>query len=116
MVYNAVANAHLTIEGMKEVLLKIEEFLNNWPLANVDNDIEPSILTPNVLTHGQVINVPNLEFDEDNPDIRKIQRCIKRCKRAEWQRWNNDYMKELRRRNNVKCKTSIVHIKKVTLY
>ena len=56
---------------MKEVMLDIEINMNNRPLTYLDNNIEQPILTPNVLLHGQIINVPDIQLEEDNLDIRK---------------------------------------------
>ena len=111
MLYKAVGNAHLTMEEMQEVMLDIEINMNNRPLTYIDDDIEQPILTPNALLHGQIIYVPDIELDEGNPDIRKRQRYINRCKKAAWRRWNNDYLKALRERHNMKCKTSSMQIK-----
>ena len=111
MLYKAVGNAHLTMEEMQEVMLDIKINMNNRPLTYIDDDIEQPILTPNALLHGQIINVPDIELDEDNPDIRKRQPYINRCKEAAWRQWSNDYLKALRERHNIKCKTSSMQIK-----
>ena len=81
-----MGNAHLTMVEVQEVMLDIEINMNNRPLTYLDNDIEQPILTLNVLLHGQIINVPDIQLEENNPDIRKRQRYISRCKQAAWRR------------------------------
>ena len=71
---------------MKEVMLDIEINMNNRPLTYLDNKIEQPILTPNVLLQGQIINVPDIQLEEGNPDIRKRQRYINKRKQAAWRR------------------------------
>ena len=70
MLNTAVRNAYLTMEEIKELLLKIAIISNNRRLTYVDDDIKQPILTPNALIHGQKANIPDFEV-EDNPDIRK---------------------------------------------
>ena len=70
MLNTAVRNAYLTMEEIKELLLKIAIISNNRPLTYVDDDIKQLILMPNALIHGQKANIPDFEV-EDNPDIRK---------------------------------------------
>ena len=82
MLYKAMKNAYLTMVKMQEVMLDIEINMNNQPLTCLDDDKEQPILTPNVLFHGQTINVPDIQLEEDNPDIRKLQQYINRCKQA----------------------------------
>ena len=81
-----MGNAHLTMVEVQEVMLDIEINMNNRPLTYLDNDIEQPILTLNILLHGQIINVPDIQLEENNPDIRKRQRYINRCKQAAWRR------------------------------
>ena len=64
-------NAHLTMVEIQKVKLDIKINMNNRPLTYLDDDMEWPILTPNVFLHGQIINVPDIQFAEDNSDIRK---------------------------------------------
>ena len=109
MLYKTMRNAHLTMVEIQK--LDIEINMNNRPLTYLDDDIEWPIPTPNVFLHGQIINVPDIQFAEDNPDFRKWQLYLKRCKQAAWRQWSNDYLKALRERPNMKCKTWSVQIK-----
>ena len=112
MLYKAMGYAHLTMVEMQEVMLNIEINMNNRALTYLDNNIEQPILTPNVLLHSQIINIPDIQLEEDNPDIRKRQQYINRCKQAAWRRWSNDHLKALRERHNMKRKTLSIQIKK----
>ena len=111
MLYKAMKNAHLTMVKMQEVMLDIKINMNNQPLKYLQQVVkEQPILTPNVLFHGQIINVPDVQLEEDNPDIRKLQQYIHRCKQAAWRPWSNNYLKALREQHNMKCtKTSKHH-------
>ena len=71
MLYKAMENAHLTMVEMQEVMLYIEINMNNQSLTYLDNDIEQPIFTPNFLLHGKIISAPDIQLEEDNPDIRK---------------------------------------------
>ena len=71
MLYKAMENAHLTMVEMQEVMLDIEINMNNQSLTYLDNDIEQPIFTPNFLLHGKIINAPDIQLEEDNPDIWK---------------------------------------------
>ena len=100
MLYKAMENAHLTMVEMQEVMLYIEINMNNQSLTYLDNDIEQPIFTPNFLLHGKIINAPDIQLEEDNPDIRKWQQYINRCKQGAWRRRSNDYLKALRERQD----------------
>ena len=56
---------------IQKVKLDIKINMNNRPLTYLDDDMEWPILTPNVFLQGQIINVPDIQFAEDNSDIRK---------------------------------------------
>ena len=102
MLYKAMGNVHLTMAEIQEMMLYIEINMDNQLFTYLDNDIEQSILTPNVLLHRQIISVSDIQLEDDNPDIRKRQRYINKCKQAAWRRWSNDSLKELRERHNMK--------------
>ena len=63
LLYKAMGNAHMTMVEMQEVMLDIEINMNNWLLTYLDDDIEQPILTPNVLFHGQIINIPDIRLE-----------------------------------------------------
>ena len=100
MLYKAMENADLTMVEMQDVMLDIEINMNNQSLTYLENDIEQPIFTPNFLLHGKIINAPDIQLEEDNPDIRKWQQYINRCKQGAWRRRSNDYLKALRERQD----------------
>ena len=52
---------------MQEAMLYIEINMSNWSLTYLVDNIEQPILTPkNLLLHGQIINVPDIQL-ESNP-------------------------------------------------
>ena len=65
LLYKAMGNAQLATVEMQKVMLDI----NNRPLTYLDDNIKRPILTPNVLLHGSIINVPDIHLKENNPDI-----------------------------------------------
>ena len=100
MLYKAMENADLTMVEMQDVMLDIEINMNNQSLTYLENDIEQPIFTPTFLLHGKIINAPDIQLEEDNPDIRKWQQYINRCKQGAWRRRSNDYLKALRERQD----------------
>ena len=96
---------------MVEIAVDIEINVNNKPLTYVDNDTELPIITPNSLIYGHSIRVPENEFDDDNTNLLKRQRYIKHCKQAAWNRWKNDYPRALRKRHDMKHKSSKKELK-----
>ena len=52
---------------MQEAMLYTEINMSNWSLTYLVDNIEQPILTPkNLLLHGQIINVPDIQL-ESNP-------------------------------------------------
>ena len=82
MLYKSLGIAHLTISELDEIALDNEINLNNRPLTYVGNDIELPILTSNSLIYCQSTRVPKNKFDDDDINLFKRQRYIKRCKQA----------------------------------
>ena len=111
--YKTVGRANLTVKELEEVILDIEVNLNNRPLTYLEEDIEYPVLTPNILIHGQKVNVLEevLEEDTSTTELRKRYRYIVRCKNAAWERWKKEYLKALRERHNFKNNTKTMSIK-----
>ena len=82
MLYKSLGIAHLTISELDEIALDNEINLNNRPLTYVGNYIELPILTSNSLIYCQSTRVPKNKFDDDDINLFKRQRYIKRCKQA----------------------------------
>ena len=81
-------------------------------LHYVDNDTELPTLTPNSVIYGHSIRGPENESDDDDTNLLKRQRYIKRCKQSAWNRWKNDYLRALRERHDMKHKPSQKKLKR----
>ena len=82
MLYKSLGNARLIINELEEIALNIEINLNKRPLTYVENDIELPVLTPNSLINSHSIRIAENELDDDDTNLLKRQRYIKRCKQA----------------------------------
>ena len=100
--HKTVGRAKLTLSELEEVLLDVETILNNRPLSYVEDDIQMPILTPNSLMYDEINALPNesLGSDEDS-DLRKRAKYLKRCKENVWKRWRNEYLSGLRERHTL---------------
>ena len=96
MLYKSLGIAHQTISELDEIALDNEINLNNRPLTYVGNDIELPILTSNSLIYCQSTRVPKNKFDDDDINLFKRQRYIKRCKQAARNPSKNNYLRPLR--------------------
>ena len=67
----------------------------------VDDSIQFSVLTPKILIHGLPITTPEDQFDDDDKVIKKQQQAIKHFNYPAWNRWNKEYLRSLRERNNM---------------
>ena len=119
----ALGNANLTFKQLKEVLLNVDVTLNNRPLDYLEDDIELPPLTTNSMLHG--INVCQPEEDLENLDeetnMGRRARYIKRCKDVMWKRWSSEYVKSPREKhrllagkavgapNELFCKIAVLH-------
>jgi len=54
---------------------------------------------------GQPKLIPEEDLDEEDVDLRKRARYLRRCKDVLWSRWTGEYLKSLRERHNLKHKT-----------
>ena len=54
---------------------------------------------------GQPKLIPEEDLDEEDADLRKRARYLRRCKDVLWGRWTGEYLKSLRERHNLKHKT-----------
>ena len=100
----AIGRALLTFQELEEILLDIECFMNNRPLAYLDEEFEQRAITPNILIHGK----PTTYSEEsDNSletvnDVSRRIRYLKRCRNQLKKRWANDYIKALTERRQPK--------------
>ena len=69
------------------------------------------ILTTNSLIYGHSIRAPENRLGNDDTNLLKRQRYIKRCKKAAWNRCKNDYLRVLRERHDMIHKPSKKELK-----
>ena len=55
--------------------------------------------------YGRPKLIPDEHLDDEDPDMRKRARYLRRCKQVLWSRWSGEYLKLLRERHNLKHKT-----------
>lgn len=88
---------------LAEVVLDVEISLNNRPLTYVEDDVELSVLTPNLMITGESYVLPDEESDStEEEEMKRRARHVLRKKRAVWKRWTGEYMRALRERHNLK--------------
>ena len=103
--YKGIGRANLSWNELEEVLLDEEVTLNNRPLCYVEDDVQLPVLTPSTMMFGQPKLIPEEDLDEEDADLRKRARYLRRCKDVLWGRWTGEYLKSLRERHNLKHKT-----------
>lgn len=101
--YKAIGNSCLGWTELQDVLLDVEVTLNNRPLSYLEDDIEMPVLTPNSIQFVGSTQLPELEpHREDDRDLRKRAKYLRRCKETMWNRWTKEYLRGLRERHNLK--------------
>ena len=86
--YKVMGKSTLSWEDLESLLLDVEITLNNRPHEYVDDDVEMSILTPNVMMSG-TSNFPledSIDFVE-NWDLKKRAKYLRSCKDKVWKQW-----------------------------
>ena len=90
----------LTWSELEEVLLDVEVNLNNRPLTYIEEDFEHLVLTPNTMTLGRDIKLPDDFLEQEVSDNwKKRQRYIHKFKEAAWKTWVHKYLSGLRERD-----------------
>ena len=64
------------------------------------------------MIYGHSIRAPENKFNDDDTNLLKHQRYTKRCKQAAWNCWENDYLRALHERHDMKHKLSNKELKK----
>ena len=73
---------------LEEVVLDVEISLNNRPLTYVEDDVELSVLTPNLMITGESYVLPDEERDStEKEEMKRRAKQILRSKQAVWKRW-----------------------------
>ena len=86
--YKGIGRASLSWNELEEVLLDVEVTLNNRPLCYVEDDVQLPVLTPSAMMFGQPKLIPEEDLDEEDADLRKRARYLRRCKDVLWSRWH----------------------------
>ena len=71
----------------------------------MEDDIQLPLLTPSAMMFSRPKLIPDEHLDDENPDMRKRARYLRRCKHVLWSPWSGEYLKSLRERHNLKLKT-----------
>jgi len=96
--FKGIGRACLLWNELEEVLLDMEVTLNNRPLCYVEDDVQLPILTPSAMMFGQPKLIPNEDLDEEDSDMKKRAKYLRRCKDVLWSHWTGEYLKSLRER------------------
>ena len=104
-VSKTIGNACLSFEELKEVFLDVEIALNGRPLSYVEDDAQLAVLTPNSMLFSQPNILPEREVHyEENPQLKRRAKYLRKCKDAIWNRWTKECLRGLRERHTVKHK------------
>ena len=115
--YKVVGGARLSWSELEEVLLDVETTVNNRPLSYVEDDEQLPILTPNTMMFGISNDIPDMLRGDEDADMRKRAKHLRKCKDNLWKRWSQEYVKSLRERHNLhsKSKKLSLHVGDVVL-
>ena len=112
-VSKTIGNACLSFEELKEVFLDVEIALNGRPLSYVEDDAQLAVLTPNSMLFSQPNILPEREVHyEENPQLKRRAKYLRKCKDAIWNRWTKEYLRGLRERHTVKYKDFLVELRR----
>ena len=101
--YKTVGGGLLAWDELSEVLLDVEVTINNRPLSYLEEDVQLPTLTPNSLLFVNSNNMPELQpYHQEDRDLRKRAKFLKKTKDAMWSRWTTEYMRALRERHRLK--------------
>jgi hypothetical protein len=79
--YKVVGSAKLTFKELQDVMLDIQLVLNNRPLSYCEDDIQLSVLTPNMMFFGKANYLMELSPEDiEERDLRKRAKYLKKCK------------------------------------
>ena len=106
-------------EELGELLLDIGVIFTNRPLSYIEDDIQLSILTSNImrLSQNKALLEPEPSMIQEK-DMRRRANYLQRCKENLWKRWHNDYVLFPQERHDLRKKDSQsqgIHIGQVVL-
>ena len=91
--YKSIGNSCLGWDKLQDVLLDIKVTLNNRPLGYQEDNIELPTLTLNSLQFVGTTVLPELEpHNEEDRDLGKRVRYLKKGKDYMWKRWSTEYL------------------------
>ncbi len=102
--YKVIGGLNLKWKELAKVLLDVEISLNNRPLTYVKDDVELSVLTPNLMITGESYVLHDEESDSTEEEMRRRAKYVLQSKQAVWKRWTGEYMRALRERHDRKHK------------
>ena len=95
----------------EEILLDVEISLNNRPLSYVEDDVQLSLLTANMMLLRQKNALLEQEVTRiKDKYLRRRAKYLQRCRDNLCQRWKTKYLRTLRERHNLKFKDGEPHI------
>ena len=101
--HKTIGRGFLTWDELREVILDVEVAINSRPLSYVDEDLQMPVLTPNALLFTRSNQLPEQKaYHQEDGELRKRAKFLKKCKQALWSRWTKEYMRGLRERHNMK--------------
>ncbi|XP_066927907.1 uncharacterized protein [Clytia hemisphaerica] len=90
-----LSNSTLRFNELLTVLMEIEVMINNRPLTYVYPEMEEA-LTPNHLIFGRRINTVAEKLGERTAQVEKRVQYLETLLEHFWNRWNKEYLTELR--------------------
>lgn len=76
----------------------------------MEDDVQLPVLTLSTMMFGQPKLIPEQDLDEEDADLRKRARYLRRCKDVLWSRWTGEYLKSLKEKHNLKHKTKDITV------
>ena len=100
--YKVIGGSSLNWKELADVVLDVEICLNNRPLAYVEDDVELSVLTPNLMITGESCVLPDEDSgSSEEEEMKRRAKHVLRCKKAIWKPWTGEYIRALRERHNL---------------
>ena len=94
--YKTVGGEMLTWEELSEVLLDVEIAMNNRPLSYTVEDMQLPMLMPTSMLFLNQNYLPVLKPYQEDINMRKRAKFLRRTKDEMWRRWTNEYVRALR--------------------
>ena len=87
--------------------------MNGRPLSYVEEDAQLPVLTPNSMLYTQPNILPERQpYHEEDQQLRRQAKYLRKCKDEMWNRWTREYLRGLRERHTLKHKDVPCGVKK----